>query len=68
MTIKSAPALEFIAAIPSDRWVRVRATEDALREIASEYNRRNSPHDHRGWVILQFEKSDRAGWIKTKRI
>ena len=67
-TYKSAPALEFIASIPSDRWVHVRSSKQGLRDIASEYNRRHSPLDHREWVILQFEESGRAGWVKTKRI
>jgi hypothetical protein len=42
MAEQIAPALDFIGALPTDRWVIVRnSSKQGMKDLISEYNRRN---------------------------
>ncbi len=61
--VHTLKALDFVAAIPSDRWIIVKnETAHSMRSLVSEYNRRNGTR-----IKLLTEDAESQHDVRVKR-
>ena len=61
--VHTLKALDFVAAIPSDRWIIVKnETAHSMRDLVSEYNRRNGTR-----IKLLTEDAESQHDVRVKR-
>ena len=61
--VHTLKALDFVAAIPSDRWIIVKnETANSMRSLVDEYNRRNGTR-----IKLLTEDAESQHGVRVKR-